>query len=927
MNHDATIDIPMEHMADDAATLRNQSSTSQLRPTDTGMSPTKRRINKTFNRGRRPQSGIHSGNKTGHVGYDGEEDTINTMGKIYKKIRDFSIVTRYMFYVVPIGACIAIPIIIGATSARKTTIGNVPILWFFVWIEIIWSSLWVSKIVAHFLPMIYEVFAGFVSSGVRKYSMVLRALEIPLSLVGWAVCSLATFKPLMTQNPGTQPDGLDPPHGKSYEWQDILQQILGAATVCALVFLGEKFIIQLISIDYHRKQFHFRIKESKRNIFLLSLLYDASRALFPAYCNEFAEEDYTISDQLAITLGLGGSKGHSHARSGSRTPMRVLHDLGRYGDKLTSAFGNVASEITGKQVFDANSSHSIVINALERPQAAEALAKRIWMSFVMEGREALYQDDLLEVLGSERKTDAEEAFAAIDQDGNGDISLDEMIMVVTEYGRERKAIASSMHDVDQAINVLDNLFSAVVFIAVVFIFVAFLNKSFVTTLATAGTALLSLSFVFSATCQEVLGSCIFVFVKHPYDVGDRIDLGPDQFVVEHISLLFSIFRRTSGANCGRSVQIPNIVLNALWVENISRSKAMSEQFDVAVSFDTTFDDVQILKDELTRFVNDKDNSRDFQPTFEIGILGTTDQSKLMLQVEIRHKSNWGNETVRQARRSKFMCALVSALKAVPIYGPGGGSDASGSAANPSYSVAVSDQAAKDSVAAAAATRTKARLYPKKTDDAEKLSPVSSGRSGAAGLTAHDTKVVGDLTSRNPAYDASRDQAWTSGREDESTLGETSFEREQDLNEVRGLLRRESTRGKRKPSTEGQRMQYSGIPTINEPNTTSYADYGYQSTGYSSTPTAYRPTLASVPSQSAVSTTSVPPQLPQLSTATSPIATSPVEMRQLQHSASNPYRQKSQTGQRKPLGPTDDEEERRRAANNGSFENTRPYSGV
>ena len=45
--------------------------------------------------------------------------------------------------------------------------------------------------------------------------------------------------------------------------------------------------------------------------------------------------------------------------------------------------------------------------------------------------------------------------------------------------------------------------------------VAFLNTSFTTTLATAGTALLSLSFVFATTTQEVLGSCIFLFVKHP----------------------------------------------------------------------------------------------------------------------------------------------------------------------------------------------------------------------------------------------------------------------------------------------------------------------------------------------------------------------------------------------------------------------------
>ena len=73
------------------------------------------------------------------------------------------------------------------------------------------------------------------------------------------------------------------------------------------------------------------------------------------------------------------------------------------------------------------------------------------MSFVVEGRDALYRDDLIEVLGSNRRTEAEECFACLDRDNNGDISLDEMILTVTEFGRERKSIASSMHDVDQAI--------------------------------------------------------------------------------------------------------------------------------------------------------------------------------------------------------------------------------------------------------------------------------------------------------------------------------------------------------------------------------------------------------------------------------------------------------------------------------------------
>lgn len=73
--------------------------------------------------------------------------------------------------------------------------------------------------------------------------------------------------------------------------------------------------------------------------------------------------------------------------------------------------------------------------------------------------------------------------------------------------------------------------------------VAFFQSNFITTLATAGTALLSLSFVFAVTTQEFLGSCIFLFVKHPYDVGDRVEINSTQMVVDKISLLYTVLTR------------------------------------------------------------------------------------------------------------------------------------------------------------------------------------------------------------------------------------------------------------------------------------------------------------------------------------------------------------------------------------------------
>ncbi|KAL9631110.1 MAG: hypothetical protein Q9164_006067, partial [Protoblastenia rupestris] len=603
------------------------------------------------------------------------------------------------------------------------------------------------------------------------------------------------------------------------EWQSIVQRILAGLLVASLILLAEKLLIQLISIGYHRTQFNAKIKGSKHKISLLSLLYDASRSQFPAYCPEFAHEDYIINDSIEIGES---SQVNGHKRSGSATPMRLLHNVGRFGDKLTSAFGNIAQEVTGKQVFNPNSAHSIVVEALEKNKSSEALAKRLWMSFVMEGKEALYRDDIVEVLGPDRHDEAEEAFSVLDRDNNGDISLDEMILTVCEFGKERHSITNSLHDVDQAINVLDKLLCTIVFIVVIFVFVAFLNSNFTTTLATAGTALLSLSFVFAVTAQEVLGSCIFLFVKHPFDVLDRVDIGDNQLIVKHISLLFSVFKHVSSH---KLTQVPNNVLNTLWIQNVSRSEAMREQLLIYISFDTTIEDIQLLKNEMHAFVMNKDNSRDFQPDIEVEITGIAAMDKLELKVEIRHKSNWSNETVRAARRSKFMCALVLALRKIPINAPGGGIAVLGSVDQPSYTVAVSDEQAAANRSAFDKDQDSKRLFP-----ADKLDvPDKNTSRGISSSTdtpdfrdsatppplryrqpPSENAALSSLNTRHPAADTANNpkdliEPTTPKSLARSTPGTDTppdVDRSVSIEEVRGMLRRQSTRGKRRPSVGG-----------------------------------------------------------------------------------------------------------------------------
>jgi small-conductance mechanosensitive channel len=143
-----------------------------------------------------------------------------------------------------------------------------------------------------------------------------------------------------------------------------------------------------------------------------------------------------------------------------------------------------------------------------------------------------------------------------------------------------------------------------------------------------------MSFVFASTAAEVLSSCIFIFVKHPFDVGDRVDIGGEPLVVERISLLFTTFRKVKDH---RNTQVPNTILNTNWIDNISRSKAMREQLLMYISFDTTLEDIQLLKNEIQKFVLDKENSRDFQADVDVEVTGIAEMNKMELKVEIKHK--------------------------------------------------------------------------------------------------------------------------------------------------------------------------------------------------------------------------------------------------------------------------------------------------
>ena len=156
-----------------------------------------------------------------------------------------------------------------------------------------------------------------------------------------------------------------------------------------------------------------------------------------------------------------------------------------------------------------------------------------------------------------------------------------------------------------------------------------------------------------------------------------------------------------------------------------------------------------------------------------------------------------------------MCALVLALRKVPIYAPGGGDAALGDLGKPTYSVSISDAEAAARRDAFAATKEAKRMIPSKKPDPVPEARPDVGKTLNMGSKDNlslrpstgegsEKTAVDALHNRDPGSDAARDD-WDSYREELGMGGAGRSSDESELEEVRGLLRRQSTRGRRKPA--------------------------------------------------------------------------------------------------------------------------------
>eukprot|EP00158_Paraphelidium_tribonemae_P005212 Partr_v1_DN27227_c2_g1_i1_m38839 putative Mechanosensitive ion channel len=170
----------------------------------------------------------------------------------------------------------------------------------------------------------------------------------------------------------------------------------------------------------------------------------------------------------------------------------------------------------------------------------------------------------------------------------------------------------------------------------------------------------SFAFLFGRSAKNLFEGLIFIYFVHPFDVGDRILVSKENYLVEKIGLLTTELERFDG----RKIYMPNSNLSRLEITNIRRSPKQSETITIEVSITTAKSTIMNFIRRLEEFV-EREKS-DFEKGVDYMSSGTIDMESMILEIVYTHRTNWQNWDLYIMRRSKFFRHLCQVLKDMRI---------------------------------------------------------------------------------------------------------------------------------------------------------------------------------------------------------------------------------------------------------------------
>lgn len=248
---------------------------------------------------------------------------------------------------------------------------------------------------------------------------------------------------------------------------------------------------------------------------------------------------------------------------------------------------------------------------------------------------------------------ASEAFELFDVNFDGFISKSELKHLFVQIYREHGNLTQSVTSSAEALKALDNLFTILSCVVLSLLYMVIFGLNVQSLLTLSLSLILGFNVIIGNFSRDVFDSLMFLFVTHPYDIGDRVRIEGDAkiYTVKQISVLRTEFYDGRG----EEIYMPNPVLLRKNIINLRRSHEQWESIEMCLDLGTTHEQLSEFRSILTRHLHD--TPQHFYPKFDMELCGQHANLEVYpVRFRIQCKPNYDN--MRKAERHREILSFM-----------------------------------------------------------------------------------------------------------------------------------------------------------------------------------------------------------------------------------------------------------------------------
>lgn len=441
---------------------------------------------------------------------------------------------------------------------------------------------------------------------------------------------------------------------------DYITRALGSCVIASAIWLAKTLLIKLLSSHFQSSRFFDRVQESIFHQYIL-------RTLSGPPLMEMAE-----------TVGKSSSRGRlsfktlirDNEKKGKKEQEQVIDvdKLKKMKQEKVSAWtmkglinvirssGLSTISYTPESIYEDVSDNKD--NEITSEWEAKAAAYRIFRNVAKPGSKCIEKDDLWRFMRIEEVENLLPLFEGAVETGR--IKRKSLKNWLVKVYLERRSLVHSLNDAKTAVDELNNLASAIVLVLSIIVWLLVMGLLTTQVLVFISSQLLLVVFVFGNTAKTVFEAIIFVFVMHPFDVGDRCVIDGVQMIVEEMNILTTIFLRYDN----EKIFYPNSVLATKPISNFYRSPEMSDSVEFAVDVSTSIESIGALKTRLKAYLESR--PQHWRPNHNVIVKDIENVNKMKMALYVNHTINFQNYTDKSSRRSELVLEMKKIFEDLDI---------------------------------------------------------------------------------------------------------------------------------------------------------------------------------------------------------------------------------------------------------------------